>query len=129
MFSDWARHALVADLRGSFTGYTNTFPPVDGMVSSAPTSLDRPNFVGHVDGRLDVSRDTRLLGQARLLVTTDNPGSPNVQAGLADILSMRRSAAPSASIRISTGCRSPPAQRSTAPSIKFIADRRHFDQQ
>ena len=83
MFSDWARHALVADLRGSFTGYTNTFPPVDGVVSSAPTSVDRPNFVGHVDGRLDVSRDTRLLGQARLLVTTDNPGSPNVQAGLA----------------------------------------------
>ena len=83
MFSDWARHALVADLRGSFTGYTNTFPPVDGVVSSAPTSVDRPNFVGHVDGRLDVSRDTRLLGQARLLVTTDNPGSPNMQAGLA----------------------------------------------
>ena len=27
--------------------------------------------------------DTRLLGQARLRVATDNPGSPNVQAGLA----------------------------------------------
>ena len=25
--SDWERHALVADLRGSFTGYGNTFPP------------------------------------------------------------------------------------------------------
>ena len=81
--SDWERHALVADLRGSFTGYTNTFPPVDGMVSSAPNNVDRPNFVGHVDGRLDVTNDTRLLGQARLRVTTDNPGSPNVQAGLA----------------------------------------------
>lgn len=81
--SDWERHALVADLKGSFTGYTNTFPPVDGVVSSAPTNVDRPNFNGHVDGRLDVSRDTRLLGQARLLVATDNPGSPNIQAGLA----------------------------------------------
>ncbi|CAN7498254.1 outer membrane beta-barrel protein [Bradyrhizobium sp. LjRoot220] len=82
-FSDWERHALVADLKGSFTGYANTFPPVDGVVSSAPTNVDRPNFNGHVDGRLDVSRDTRLLGQARLLVATDNPGSPNIQAGLA----------------------------------------------
>ena len=81
-FSDWERHALVADLRGSFTGYTNTFPPVNGVVSSAPTNIDRPDFIGHVDGRLDVTRDTRLLGQARLRVATDNPGSPNVQAGL-----------------------------------------------
>ena len=82
-FSDWERHALVADLRGSFTGYTNTFPPVDGVVSSAPINVNRPDFTGHVDGRLDVSRDTRLLGQARLLVATDNPGSPNIQVGLA----------------------------------------------
>ena len=28
-------------------------------------------------------RDIRLLGQARLRVATDNPGSPNMQAGLA----------------------------------------------
>lgn len=81
--SDWERHAVVADLRGSFTGYTNTFPPVDGVVSSVPTNVDRPDFNGHVDGRLDVSRDTRLLAQARLRLATDNPGSPNVQAGLA----------------------------------------------
>ena len=53
------------------------------MVSSAPTNIDRPDFIGHVDGRLDVTSDTRLLGQARLRVATDNPGSPNVQAGLA----------------------------------------------
>ena len=82
--SDWDRHALVADLRGSFTGYGNTFPPpTDGTISSAPTDLDRPDFTGHVDGRLDVTRDTRLTGQARLRVSTDNPGSPNIQAGLA----------------------------------------------
>ena len=55
-FSNWERHALVADLRGSFTGYGNTFPPpADGTVSSVPTNLDRPDFTGHVDGRLDVS--------------------------------------------------------------------------
>jgi hypothetical protein len=82
--SDWDRHALVADLRGSFTGYGNTFPPsADGTISSAPTNVDRPDFTGHIDGRLDVTHDTRLLGEMRLRVATDNPGSPNVQAGLA----------------------------------------------
>ncbi|MEA2910278.1 MAG: hypothetical protein QOJ15_2359 [Bradyrhizobium sp.] len=82
--SDWDRHALVADLRGSFTGYGNTFPPpTDGTISSAPTNVDRPDFTGHIDGRLDVTHDTRLLGEVRLRVSTDNPGSPNVQAGLA----------------------------------------------
>jgi hypothetical protein len=82
--SDWERHALVADLRGSFTGYGNTFPPPgDGTIGSAPTNLDRPDFTGHIDGRLDVSRDTRLTTQLRLRVATDNPGSPNIQAGLA----------------------------------------------
>ena len=82
--SDWERHAVVADLRGSFTGYGNTFPPpTDGTISPAPVVVDRPDFTGHVDGRLDVSRDTRLTAQARLRLATDNPGSPNVQAGLA----------------------------------------------
>ncbi len=82
--SDWERHALVADLRGSFTGYGNTFPPpTDGTISSAPVNIDRPDFTGHVDGRLDVTSDTRILAQARLRVATDNPGSPNIQAGLA----------------------------------------------
>jgi hypothetical protein len=82
--SDWERHALVADLRGSFTGYAgNLTPNANGMALSAPLDVDRPNFNGHVDGRLDVSRDLRLTGQGRLFVSTDNPGSPNVQAGLA----------------------------------------------
>jgi hypothetical protein len=82
--SDWERHALVADLRGSFTGYGNTFPPpADGTISSAPTNVDRPDFTGHIDGRLDVTHDTRLTSQLRLRVATDNPGSPNIQAGLA----------------------------------------------
>jgi len=82
--SNWDRHAVVADLRGSFTGYGNKFPPpTDGTISSVPTSLDRPDFNGHIDGRLDVSHDTHLLGQVRLRLSTDNPGSPNIQAGLA----------------------------------------------
>jgi hypothetical protein len=82
--SDWERHAVVADLRGSFTGYGSQLPQtIDGAVSPAPTDVDRPNFIGHIDGRLDVSHDLRLTAQTRLLVATDNPGSPNIQAGLA----------------------------------------------
>ncbi|HEY3891420.1 MAG TPA: outer membrane beta-barrel protein [Bradyrhizobium sp.] len=83
--SDWDRHALVADLRGSFTGYGNSLPPtIDDAVSPAPTNIDRPDFTGHIDGRLDVSRDTHLTSELRLRVSTDNPGSPNIQAGLAN---------------------------------------------
>jgi hypothetical protein len=82
--SDWERHALVADLRGSFTGYGNSLPPlIDGGISSAPTDVNRPDFTGHIDGRADVTEDTSITEQVRLRVATDNPGSPNVQAGLA----------------------------------------------
>ncbi|MGJ4890706.1 outer membrane beta-barrel protein [Bradyrhizobium sp. HKCCYLRH3099] len=82
--SNWERHALVADLRGSFTGYGSTLPAMmDGGINSAPTTLDRPDFTGHVDGRLDVTRDTSVGAQLRLRAATDNPGSPSVQAGLA----------------------------------------------
>ena len=81
--SDWERHALVADLRGSFTGYGGALPAiVDGAASPSPTNVDRPYFNGHVDGRLDVTEDTHLTAQLRMLVSTDNPGSPNIQAGL-----------------------------------------------
>jgi len=82
--SNWERHALVADLRGSFTGYGGSLPAIiDGGISSAPTDVNRPDFTGHVDGRLDVTNDTDIAAQLRLRVATDNPGSPNIQAGLA----------------------------------------------
>jgi hypothetical protein len=81
--SNWDRHALVADLRGSFTGYGGSLPAtIDGGPSPAPTDIDRPNFIGHIDGRFDVSRDTDITAQLRLNIDTDNPGSPNVQVGL-----------------------------------------------
>jgi hypothetical protein len=82
--SNWERHALVADLRGSFTGYGGSLPPrLDGQINPAPTDVSRPDFTGHVDGRLDVTEDFDLTAQTRLRVATDNPGSPNIQAGLA----------------------------------------------
>ncbi|WP_291607358.1 outer membrane beta-barrel protein [Bradyrhizobium sp.] len=83
--SDWQRHALVADLRGSFTGYGNEMPAsINGAPSSAPINIDRPDFTGHVDGRLDATNDLRIGSQLRLRIATDNPGSPNIQAGLAE---------------------------------------------
>ena len=83
--SDWERHALVADLRGSFTGYGNSLSPVvDGTISPAPTNVSRPDFTGHIDGRVDVTDYTHITSEVRLKVGTDLPFSPNVQAGLAN---------------------------------------------
>lgn len=73
--SDWARHELKAELRGSFTGYSPDQTP----------TLSRPYFNGTVDGRVDVTRDTRIDLGTRLRVGTDNPGSPNLQAGLSKL--------------------------------------------
>jgi hypothetical protein len=68
--SDWTRHEVTASLRGSYTAYDKT------------PELDRPSFDGKLTGRLDVTRNTALIGEGILIVGTDNPGSPNVQAGL-----------------------------------------------
>lgn len=73
--SNWSRHELKGELRGSYTGYSP---------DSEPT-LSRPNVNGKVDGRVDVTHDTRIDLGGRVLVATDNPGSPNLQAGLAKL--------------------------------------------
>jgi hypothetical protein len=73
--SDWSRHELTADLRGSYTGYSPDETP----------TLSRPNVDGKVAGRIDVSRDTNINLDGHVLVSTDNPGSPNLQAGLAKL--------------------------------------------
>ena len=74
--SDWSRHALTASVTGSYTDYTNgSFVP----------SLNRPYLNSKIDGRIDVSRDTQIVLENRLLVSTDNPGSPNLPAGLAKL--------------------------------------------
>jgi len=74
--SDWSRHSLTADIRGSYTDYSNdSFQP----------SLNRPYFNSTIDGRIDVNRDTQVLLENRVLVTTENPGNPNLPAGLASL--------------------------------------------
>jgi hypothetical protein len=74
--SDWSRHSLTADLRGSYTGYGG-----DNLVPS----LNRPYLDAKIDGRIDVTRDTQIVLENRYIVSTDNPGSPNLQAGLAKL--------------------------------------------
>ena len=71
--SNWERHELTANLRGSYTAY-----------GSQPTE-DRPFVDGKIDGRVDVTALTRIDLEARTLVSTDNPGSPNIQAGIAKL--------------------------------------------
>ena len=58
---------------GSYTGYSPDSTP----------SLNRPYVSGTVDGRIDATRDTHVELGGRVLVSTDNPGSPNLQVGLA----------------------------------------------
>jgi hypothetical protein len=71
--SDWQRHELNADIRGSYTAY------------EATPEENRPFLDARVGGRVDVTDRSRITLEGRYLVSTDNPGSPNLQAGLAEL--------------------------------------------
>jgi hypothetical protein len=71
--SNWRRHELTANLRGNYTAYESA------------SDLNRPTVDAKVNGRIDVFSTTRLDLEGRFLVSTDNPGSPNLQAGLAKL--------------------------------------------
>jgi hypothetical protein len=73
--SDWERHSLTADLSGSYTQYFADLVP----------SLNLPYMNSKVDGRIDVTRDTQINLELRGIVQSDNPGSPNLTAGLAKL--------------------------------------------
>lgn len=97
--SEWQRHQLNAELRGSYTAYSRKFGdaasnPADcGCTgeqattvaltnSGIPNSLDRPDFNAKINGRLDTYQGSHADGEFRFIVGTDNPGSPNITAGL-----------------------------------------------
>ena len=73
--SDWERHSLTADIVGSWTQYFTEMVP----------SLNVPYVNSRIDGRIDVTRDTQILLESRLIVSSDNPGSPNLQAQVAQL--------------------------------------------
>jgi len=69
----WTRHEFKADLRGAYTWFSPDQTP----------SLNRPSFNGKADGRIDIHESMYANLNARTLVSTDSPASPNLQAGLA----------------------------------------------
>ena len=71
--SNWARHEFKGDLRGSYYTYEQL------------STQNRPNADNKLIGRVDVTRDTRIDLEAKYLIGTDSPGSPNIQAGLAKL--------------------------------------------
>jgi hypothetical protein len=82
--SDWERHALGADIKGSYLAYSEKFGfNADGTPTGTPDVLDRPTLDARVNGRLEVNSRGRFDMEGRLLMGTDAPGSPNIVAGLA----------------------------------------------
>ena len=83
--SNWERHAVVADLRGSFTGYGGQLPQlVGGQISLGADAMSTVRTSTAMStGASTLTEDFDLTAQTRLRVATDNPGSPNIQAGLA----------------------------------------------
>ncbi|HXW30494.1 MAG TPA: outer membrane beta-barrel protein, partial [Xanthobacteraceae bacterium] len=71
--SDWTRHQLTAVIRGTY----NDYPAI--------ALADRPTLNATVDGRIDVTRDSRLDLEGRSVVGTDYPGSPNLTADIAKL--------------------------------------------
>ena len=65
--SDWERHEFRSTLRGSYSGYPDL------------PSFNRPFFESILDGRIDVTRQTRIELQNRFQYATETPGSPNFQ--------------------------------------------------
>jgi hypothetical protein len=73
MRSDWRRHEGFAILRGAYTTYER-----------AP-ELDRPNLELRAGGRVDITSNSRVDLEGRYLVSTENPGSPDLPADLAKL--------------------------------------------
>jgi hypothetical protein len=64
--SDWERHQLDIAIRGAYYYYPDV------------RLADRPNVDARADGRIDVTKDTRIDVQGRYVLSTDYPGSPNI---------------------------------------------------
>lgn len=70
--SDWSRHALDLNLRGSYTGYT------------AVSGANRPEGEGRLALRLEASRDQTINAQITGRVDTERPGAANLPGGVSE---------------------------------------------
>ncbi len=68
--SQWQRHELLLDLRGSYTAYND----VEG--------LDRPEVLASLKGRIDVSALSRIELESKFGLTTQFPSSPDAVAAV-----------------------------------------------
>jgi hypothetical protein len=71
--SQWPVHEWGASLRGSYSTY-----------DSVPSS-DRPLVDARTFSRFDIASNTRINAEGRFFLSTDYPGSPNLQADLAKL--------------------------------------------
>jgi hypothetical protein len=71
--SNWSQHEVSATLRGSYTEYASL------------ASSNRPLLDLKTNARIDVLRDTAINLEARYLLSTDYPGSPNLPADIAKL--------------------------------------------
>jgi hypothetical protein len=63
--SDWARHEVQGEIKGSYTAYSNA------------SGLDRPDGAAVLRGRIDVTSTTRIELEGNARVWTEYPGSPD----------------------------------------------------
>lgn len=63
--SEWSRHEMQLDLRGSYTAYTD----VD--------NINRPDADATLRGRIDVQKDLRIEYVEKAALATQAPGTPN----------------------------------------------------
>ena len=71
--SDWQRHELIADIRGSYTAF------------EALHELDRPTLEAKAAGRIDVTDRTRAVIEGRYLLAAASPGRSDLPADLATL--------------------------------------------
>ncbi|CUU43007.1 hypothetical protein BVIRIDIS_20240 [Blastochloris viridis] len=67
--SDWSRHALDADIRGSYTKYDDV------------SGNNRPELDARLRGRVDITERTRTELEGRYLLTTESAGDPDAPTG------------------------------------------------
>ena len=67
--SDWSRHEMSIDLRGSFTHFSDV------------EHNDRPEAAAILRGRIDVTKTTRIELEERAALTTQSAGTPDSVTG------------------------------------------------
>ncbi len=71
--SEWSRHDLKGDLRMGYADFIQV------------PKANRPDGAGTLTGRVDVTRDTQIDLGARYTLTTQRPGSPELQPGASGV--------------------------------------------